>query len=60
MCPTGWFVPTADGPGYMTGTLGTTFPIGLAQVPDRHDRVTGARWCQDMTQPSGAPRVGPC
>ncbi len=28
MCPTGWIVPTASGPGYVSETLEKTFPIG--------------------------------
>jgi 2-oxoglutarate ferredoxin oxidoreductase subunit beta len=28
MCPTGWFVPTADGPGYMDSTLGQFHTMG--------------------------------
>lgn len=28
MCPTGWFMPTADGPGYLRDTIELTFPIG--------------------------------
>jgi 2-oxoglutarate ferredoxin oxidoreductase subunit beta len=28
MCPTGWFVPTAEGPGYVTETFEKTFPVG--------------------------------
>ena len=28
MCPTGWFVPTADGPGYMDDTLGQVHVMG--------------------------------
>jgi 2-oxoglutarate/2-oxoacid ferredoxin oxidoreductase subunit beta len=28
MCPTGWFVPTADGPDYMTETLGEVHVVG--------------------------------
>jgi 2-oxoglutarate ferredoxin oxidoreductase subunit beta len=28
MCPTGWFVPTADGPDYMTETLGRVHVMG--------------------------------
>jgi 2-oxoglutarate/2-oxoacid ferredoxin oxidoreductase subunit beta len=28
MCPTGWFVPTADGPGYMDDTLGQVHTMG--------------------------------
>lgn len=28
MCPTGWFVPTAEGPGYMTETLGSVHVVG--------------------------------
>lgn len=28
MCPTGWFVPTAEGPGYMGDTLGQVHTMG--------------------------------
>jgi 2-oxoglutarate/2-oxoacid ferredoxin oxidoreductase subunit beta len=28
MCPTGWFIPTADGPEYMTSTLGEVHIMG--------------------------------
>jgi 2-oxoglutarate/2-oxoacid ferredoxin oxidoreductase subunit beta len=28
MCPTGWFVPTAEGPDYLEGTFERAFPIG--------------------------------
>ena len=28
MCPTGWFLPTAEGPGYLEGTFEQTFPLG--------------------------------
>ena len=28
MCPTGWFMPTAEGPGYLAETIEDTFPIG--------------------------------
>lgn len=28
MCPTGWFVPTSDGPGYMDQTLGQVHRMG--------------------------------
>jgi 2-oxoglutarate ferredoxin oxidoreductase subunit beta len=27
MCPTGWIIPTADGPGYVAGTFEKTFPV---------------------------------
>lgn len=29
MCPTGWFLPTADGPDYLEGTFEKTFPLGV-------------------------------
>jgi 2-oxoglutarate ferredoxin oxidoreductase subunit beta len=29
MCPTGWFLPTADGPGYLESTFEETFPVGV-------------------------------
>lgn len=28
MCPTGWFLPTADGPDYLEGTFERTYPLG--------------------------------
>ena len=28
MCPTGWFVPVADGPGYLGDSLERTYPLG--------------------------------
>jgi 2-oxoglutarate ferredoxin oxidoreductase subunit beta len=28
MCPTGWFIPTAEGPGYMDATLGQVHRMG--------------------------------
>ena len=28
MCPTGWFVPTANGPDYMSESLGKVYPFG--------------------------------
>lgn len=28
MCPTGWFVPTADGPDYLTESLEEQYPLG--------------------------------
>jgi 2-oxoglutarate ferredoxin oxidoreductase subunit beta len=28
MCPTGWFIPTVEGPGYMDGTLGQVHTMG--------------------------------
>jgi 2-oxoglutarate/2-oxoacid ferredoxin oxidoreductase subunit beta len=27
MCPTGWIIPTADGPDYVAGTFEKTFPV---------------------------------
>jgi len=29
MCPTGWFLPTADGPDYISDTFETTYPLGV-------------------------------
>jgi 2-oxoglutarate ferredoxin oxidoreductase subunit beta len=33
MCPTGWFLPTADGPGYLEGTFEQTYPLGALKEP---------------------------
>jgi 2-oxoglutarate/2-oxoacid ferredoxin oxidoreductase subunit beta len=33
MCPTGWFVPAAEGPGYLGGSLQQAFPLGELVVP---------------------------
>jgi 2-oxoglutarate ferredoxin oxidoreductase subunit beta len=35
MCPTGWFVPTADGPDYMHETLGEVHIMGELKVDGR-------------------------
>jgi 2-oxoglutarate ferredoxin oxidoreductase subunit beta len=35
MCPTGWFIPTAEGPGYMTETLGEVHIMGELKVEGR-------------------------
>jgi 2-oxoglutarate/2-oxoacid ferredoxin oxidoreductase subunit beta len=35
MCPTGWFVPTADGPGYMQQTLGEVHIMGELKIDGR-------------------------
>jgi pyruvate/2-oxoacid:ferredoxin oxidoreductase beta subunit len=32
MCPTGWFVPTGDGPDYMHETLGEVHVMGELKV----------------------------
>jgi len=35
MCPTGWFIPTADGPSYMQETLGEVHVMGELKVEGR-------------------------
>jgi 2-oxoglutarate/2-oxoacid ferredoxin oxidoreductase subunit beta len=35
MCPTGWFIPTADGPGYMQQTLGEVHIMGELKIDGR-------------------------
>ena len=35
MCPTGWFIPTADGPEYMNDTLGDVHIMGELKVDGR-------------------------
>jgi 2-oxoglutarate/2-oxoacid ferredoxin oxidoreductase subunit beta len=35
MCPTGWFIPTADGPGYMQDTLGEVHIMGELKADGR-------------------------
>jgi hypothetical protein len=35
MCPTGWFVPTGDGPSYMTSTLGEVHVMGELKADGR-------------------------
>jgi 2-oxoglutarate ferredoxin oxidoreductase subunit beta len=35
MCPTGWFIPTADGPNYMTETLGEVHIMGELKADGR-------------------------
>lgn len=33
MCPTGWFMPTPEGPNYLADTIELTFPIGELTKP---------------------------
>ena len=35
MCPTGWFIPTAEGPDYMSETLGEVHIMGELKVDGR-------------------------
>jgi 2-oxoglutarate ferredoxin oxidoreductase subunit beta len=35
MCPTGWFIPTQEGPGYMQETLGEVHIMGELKVDGR-------------------------
>lgn len=39
MCPTGWFVPTADGPDYLEESMMSTFGIGELKVPETSSDV---------------------
>jgi 2-oxoglutarate ferredoxin oxidoreductase subunit beta len=34
MCPTGWFLPTADGPEYLMESLGQAYPYGVLKDID--------------------------
>jgi 2-oxoglutarate ferredoxin oxidoreductase subunit beta len=34
MCPTGWFVPTLDGPEYLEDSMMETFGVGELKTPD--------------------------
>ena len=36
MCPTGWFVPTAEGPAYLDGVMGAVHAVGAV-----HQRAEG-------------------
>jgi 2-oxoglutarate ferredoxin oxidoreductase subunit beta len=55
MCPTGWFIPTADGPGYMTETLGEVHIMGELKADGRvrtteelhHENVAKQREAED-------------
>jgi 2-oxoglutarate ferredoxin oxidoreductase subunit beta len=37
MCPTGWIIPTASGPGYVTETFEKTFPVSQLKTTVRPD-----------------------
>ena len=36
MCPTGWFIPTAEGPGYLDGVMGSVHVTGELKVDGRY------------------------
>ena len=42
MCPTGWFIPTAEGPDYMTETLGEVHIMGELKVDGQRPHHRGA------------------
>ena len=35
MCPTGWFVPTAEGPGYLDGVIAKVHEPGEIKSRER-------------------------
>jgi 2-oxoglutarate ferredoxin oxidoreductase subunit beta len=39
MCPTGWFVPTPEGPDYLEESMAATFGIGEMKVPPKEPPV---------------------
>jgi 2-oxoglutarate ferredoxin oxidoreductase subunit beta len=49
MCPTGWFVPTAEGPGYMQQTLGEVHIMGELKV-DGRIRTTGELHAENVAR----------
>ncbi len=51
MCPTGWFVPTAEGPGYLDSVLGAVHATG--ELKNRERLVTTAQLLAE-TRPSGS------
>jgi 2-oxoglutarate ferredoxin oxidoreductase subunit beta len=40
MCPTGWFIPTGEGPEYMLETLGKAYPFGELKDVAGGERIT--------------------
>ena len=36
MCPTGWFIPTGEGPGYLDKVLGSVHVTGELKVDGRY------------------------
>ncbi len=59
MCPTGWFIPTADGPSYMQETLGEVHIMGELKVDGRrpHDRRAARREHRPATRARRATRA---
>jgi pyruvate/2-oxoacid:ferredoxin oxidoreductase beta subunit len=49
MCPTGWFVPTADGPDYMQRTLGEVHIMGELKA-DGRIRTTDALRAENIAR----------
>jgi 2-oxoglutarate/2-oxoacid ferredoxin oxidoreductase subunit beta len=41
MCPTGWFVPTASGPDYLSQSLEAVYPLGVLKA-DPLPQISGA------------------
>ena len=56
MCPTGWFIPTAEGPDYMSETLGEVHIMGELKVDGV---VTHHRGAPRRERAQGTPRWKP-
>ena len=48
MCPTGWFIPTAEGPEYMSETLGEVHLMGELKVDGRVREAGGGPPVQEV------------
>jgi hypothetical protein len=35
MCPTGWFIPTQEGPDYLDNVLGAVHKLGELKAPSK-------------------------
>ena len=58
MCPTGWFIPTPEGPDYMTETLGEVHIMGELKV-DGHVRTTEELHAENVASSARSTKPSP-
>jgi len=54
MCPTGWFIPTAEGPGYLDQVMGSVHVTGELKAEGRY--VSTAELADQKSREPGDPR----
>ena len=59
MCPTGWFIPTAEGPGYLDGVLGSIHVTGELKAEGKLRSTAELARQAEAAKPPEEPRAKP-